>query len=195
MEIIILRGLPRSGKSTRATGLVKAYVARKQYPCLIDKDSIRKMYHEMGEYQWPFDGKLEEMIHLTALQQLRYANTIGQETVIWDDAIDGLTDADVRNLKHSIEQVVPNATFHEESLDTSPEECIRRAVATNQAYLVPVIMSMAVQRMYASLPDNADPNKALRGIVDITCMKLQEQSTEIQKCMRDVCSTSETDDA
>lgn len=196
MDIFIMRGLPRSGKSTKATSIIRTMVRQEnKFPCLIDKDAIRKTLAKSGMYTWPFDEGNEPRVHAMALDMARYADTVGQSTIVWDDAIDGLTEQSLAALRKDVSEALESrVVWHEVELDTPTSVCIERAKDTGQLYLVPIIMSMEIERMCAAAEETGVDQTELRSVCREAVWALQRLSNKMQQEMRQ-CGVSETGDA
>lgn len=123
MRLILTVGLPRSGKSTWA---------REQHYPIVNPDSIRLAMHGQR-----FLGKAEPFVWAFTYMMAEALFNAGHETVI----VDATNTNEARRKpwydrfpKHVIELKL----FH-----TPKDECIRRAVATGQEDLIPVIEKMA----------------------------------------------------
>ena len=121
--MVLCTGLPRSGKSTwaKTTG----------YP-ICSPDAIRLALH--GQ---PFIKEAEPMIWLLARYMVESLFLAGHDTVILDAT---------NTIKRNRDQwLSPKWTVKYYCVDTAPAECIRRAIANKQEYLVPVIERMHKQ--------------------------------------------------
>lgn len=121
--IYVLRGLPRAGKSTLAASLNGVVVS---------KDSIRLSLHGQPFVDWQ-EPEVHDVYKLM-VSALLYS---GHRIIILDDCF--LTRASV----DAVRQEWPMATVVEHIVPTPPATCIERAIACDQAYLVPVIKDMA----------------------------------------------------
>lgn len=133
-KLIIMRGLPASGKSTRAAEILK----ESGNAVRINKDLIRQMLH-CGVWS----GKKEGMTH-EASHQLAALFLAKNKTVIIDDT--NLNPTTLQGWKdfHPNHEVV--------DMDTSYEECVRRDVMRENRVGMPVIFKMA--RQYGLYPWN-----------------------------------------
>lgn len=117
-------GLPRSGKSTWAT--------KQGYP-IVDTDSIRLAMHGTA-----WNVHTEKMVWTMAHYMVRALFHAGHTDVILDST--NLT------REHREEWICDEWETHPVEFMTSKEECIRRAKATNQEYLIPIIEDMDSKR-------------------------------------------------
>lgn len=130
LVFFVLRGLPRSGKSTIAkerserTGAV-----------VISRDSIRLALH--GK---PYVAELEDEvsnIERLMIQSLFYS---GCRTIILDECF-----VKRASIKHTLDYLTGSIpySFTTKTVQVPVEVCIRRAISCDQEYLVPVILDMA----------------------------------------------------
>lgn len=120
----VLRGLPRAGKSTLASTIKDGVI--------VSKDSIRLSLH--GK---PFVEELESTVDTICRHMVGALLYSGHRVIILDECF--LTARSVQVVK----ETWPDAEVVEHLVPTPPEECIRRAYACGQPYLVPVIERMA----------------------------------------------------
>ena len=120
-ECIVMVGLPRSGKSTIARSL--------GYP-IVEKDAIRLSLH--GK---PFLEEAEPMVDTIADIMVASLFESGHDKVIIDECHVRKKYRDRWRAKGYLVTVI--------EVTTSKDECLKRAVATGQEYLVPVIEDMA----------------------------------------------------
>lgn len=120
----VLRGLPRAGKSTLAS-TIKGGV-------IVSKDSIRLALH--GQ---PFVEELESTVHTIYKHMVSALLYSGHRVIILDECF--LTARSVQEVR----SMWPDAEVVEHLVPTTVDECVRRARACGQEYLVPVIESMA----------------------------------------------------
>ena len=123
MLLILTVGLPRSGKSTWA---------KQQGHPVVNPDSIRLALHGQRWY-----APAEPMVWATAKLMVRSLFLAGHETVILD-ATNGTQDQRAQWLN-----LDPRCRYEFKVFDTSEDECIKRARATGQEDIVPVIQRMA----------------------------------------------------
>jgi predicted kinase len=120
-KLIMLIGLPRSGKST---------IARSMNIPIVDTDAIRKA---LGVF--PFIPDSESVVWFIAKYMVKALFYAGHTEVVLDAT--NLTIDSRREWKSSLYTIVYFP------VTTSEEECINRAKKTNQEYLIPVIKRMA----------------------------------------------------
>lgn len=127
MKIIMTVGLPRSGKSTwaRSMGLP-----------IVNPDSVRLAVHGQRYY-----APAEPLVWATVGIMIEALRLAGCETIILDAT------NTVSKRRNEWEKRYPGCIEHK-VFNTSPAECIRRALETNQPDLVPVIKDMAMQWDY-----------------------------------------------
>ena len=115
-------GLPRSGKST---------VARKLGYPIVEPDAIRRVLYEQ-----PFDNKNEMLVWGLAKTMVMALFEAGHKDVILDAC----------NHTHERRRVwmSDNWVCKYHLVNTSEEECIKRAKQLKQLYLIPVIKSISV---------------------------------------------------
>ena len=133
--LVITVGLPRSGKTTWS----KQFLTK--YP-VVNVDSIRLALHGQRYQQLA-----EPFVWATAKTMVRALFLAGHKTVILDET--GITRARRAEWKSS-EWV--RAFVH---IPTSEEECIARARALNEEFIVPIIMRMAANYEPVT-PDEVD---------------------------------------
>lgn len=119
----MLIGLPRSGKSTLSAEL--------GYP-IVELDAIRMAIHGTAYYE-----SAEHLVVSHAMVMVRSLFLAGHDDVILDD----MNHTEERRRKwQSTEWAIK---YH--LIDTSIDECIRRATETGQEYLIPVIKLRACE--------------------------------------------------
>jgi len=121
--LILTVGLPRSGKSTWATG--------RALP-IVNPDSIRLALHGKA-----FIGLAEPFVWAIAKVMVRALFLAGHKTIILD--------ATNATQKRRDEWKSSQWTREYRVFDTPKAECINRAIADNREDLVPVIERMAEQ--------------------------------------------------
>lgn len=122
MRLILTVGLPRGGKTTwaRTTG----------WP-IVNPDSIRLALHGQRFY-----GPAEPLVWATAYTMVEALRLAGHNTIV--------VDATNVSAKRRAEWESRYAGAVElKVIETPPEECIRRALAEGDVYIVPVIERMA----------------------------------------------------
>lgn len=132
-RLILLAGLPRSGKSTYAKSLVEGCKA-----VIVNPDSIRLAVH--GQ---PFIQEAEPFVWAIAYAMTEALFIAGHETVIVD-----ATNINEKARKPWYDRFRENRTDISVELvviGTSKSECIARALLTKQSYLIPVIERMAAE--------------------------------------------------
>lgn len=122
-KLIMMAGLPRSGKSTKSKEL--------GYP-IVNPDSIRLSIH--GQAYLPLAEKLVWPIAHIMVQSLFKA---GHDTVILD-----ATNVSFKRREEWMEEADEIETI---IIGTSPDECKRRAIADGRLDLIPVIDKMALE--------------------------------------------------
>lgn len=123
--LIAMMGLPRSGKSSIVSQLSPALGAP-----IVRKDAIRLALHGNA-----YIGLAEPMVKAISLIMVRSLFLSGHTVVIADETHYSRAARDF--MKSDAEW---DTKFY--FVDTSPEICKERAVATDQAYLLPVIDEM-----------------------------------------------------
>lgn len=125
--LIAMVGLPRSGKST----IVEALSKRVGAP-IVRRDAIRLALHGQR-----FEPTAEPMVKAISLYMIRSLFLAGHEVVICDETnFSGAA-------RNSLRDASWDTVFY--PVDTGVEECCRRAVATGQEDLIPVIQEMAAR--------------------------------------------------
>lgn len=129
-KLLMLKGLPASGKSTRAKEIVSTgnYVR-------VNRDLLRTMLH-FDKWSGQNEGTTVDMEKAIATAAL-----VRGTSVVVDDC----------NLNHSNKDMWKevakscNATFGVETIDTSMEECLKRDIGREKAVGSHVITNMALQ--------------------------------------------------
>ena len=122
--LIAMMGLPRSGKST-----IVASLSRRLGAPIVRRDAIRLALHGQR-----FQAKSEPMVKAISLYMIRALFLSGHEVVICDETNYS------RATRDSLREAGWRTQFYH--VDTSPEVCKKRAVATKQEDLIPIIDSM-----------------------------------------------------
>lgn len=112
MKVLILRGLPASGKSTYA----KELVSKDHNWVRVNKDDLRAMMNN-GE----FSGKLEKQVIRTEREIAENALKLGKNVVIDDTNFNPIHEEYFRDLA-----IRYGAEFEIKFFDTPLEECIKR---------------------------------------------------------------------
>lgn len=155
MKILILKGLPASGKSTFA----KEYVERNKDWVRVNRDDLRNM---RGAYWIP---KQEDMITDWEHQAVVHALMHGQNVIL--DATN-FNPKYVNALKKEVEQNFgTGVTYEEMYFDTSPEECVKRDSKRQNPVGADVIWSMYEKYVNPPLKYVEDPILPHCIIVDI----------------------------
>jgi predicted kinase len=110
-KLLMLKGLPASGKST----LAKEMVASGNY-VRVNRDSLRQMLHN-GKWS----GKNEDVTVQTEIAMVEAALDAGKSVVVDDTNLNPKNEQMWKNIAH-----VYDATFEVKTLKTPLEECIRR---------------------------------------------------------------------
>lgn len=124
--IHVMRGLPRSGKSTMCADLLK------QGGVVVSGDAVRLAIH--GK---PFVDWLEPEVYEISKYMVTALLYSGHHVIILDECF--LTAQSVA----AVRREWPQAEVVEHLVPTPPDICIARAMACGQEYLVPVIKDMA----------------------------------------------------
>lgn len=155
MKILILKGLPASGKSTFA----KEYVERNKDWVRVNRDDLRNM---RGAYWIP---KQEDMITDWEHQAVVHALMHGQNVIL--DATN-FNPKYVNALKKEVEQNFgTGVTYEEMYFDTSPEECVKRDSKRQNPVGADVIWGMYEKYVNPPLKYVEDPILPHCIIVDI----------------------------
>lgn len=129
--VYLMRGLPCSGKSTKAKELSESASAP-----IVSRDAIRLAVH--GQPYIESAEPLVDTFKRYAILSLVYA---GHRTIIVDEC-----NVDRFKAKKYISNIFKSTKIKlrivDVVVDTSKEECIKRAGACGQDYLVPVIEKM-----------------------------------------------------
>lgn len=145
--LICMMGLPRSGKSTIVATLSKELGAP-----IVRRDAIRLALHGMR-----FKIEAEPQVKTMSLYMIRALFLAGHEVVICDET--NYSKAARNSLKS------PDWDIKWYPVMTGVEECKRRALATNQEDLLPIIQGMweryepleATDRKYSGWAENVTP--------------------------------------
>jgi predicted kinase len=124
MKLIMLIGLPHSGKSTWA---------KQQGLPIVNPDAIRLALH--GQV---FVPQTERLVWALAHYMVEALFLAGNRTVI----LDATNVTDKRRLEWMTARYPVTVEIERKIFDTSPEECVRRARANGREDLVPVIERM-----------------------------------------------------
>jgi len=130
-RLILLAGLPRSGKSTIAKSWAEKFQA-----VIVNPDSIRLAVH--GQ---PFIAEAEPFVWAIAYAMAEALFIAGHDIVVVD-----ATNTNEKARKPWYERFKERRTDVSVELvvvGTSKGECIARAILTNQEYLIPVIERMS----------------------------------------------------
>lgn len=122
--LIAMVGLPRSGKSTIVKNLAKTLRAP-----VVRKDDIRLALHGLR-----YESLAEDFVRAIAKVMVRSLFLSGSPVIIADETHYS------RAARDHMRDKAWDTVFYE--VETSPDVCKERAVATNQADLIPVIDSM-----------------------------------------------------
>lgn len=122
--LIAMVGLPRSGKST----IVEALRIKTGAP-VVRRDAIRLAVHGQR-----YEAQAEPLIKTFDIYMIRSLFLAGHPLVICDE-----TNYSQAARDHMRDDNWETVFYH---VGTGPDECIRRALATNQSDLVPVIIGM-----------------------------------------------------
>lgn len=155
--IVLVTGLPRSGKGTYCKSRKGAHV---------NLDTIRKLLTHDGLYSYPYDSRNEHHVIDLAQRQVAQLITDNPDMDVYVDDYALLYDgarqkAFLLGVKQSMgldEGAELSAKVHR--IDTHPAECIKRLTITD-CYLAPVIMAQAVQDMAEMLDAPDKENKKL----------------------------------
>jgi predicted kinase len=132
--LIVLVGLPRSGKSTWSKHMSWTY----GWP-VVNRDSVRLALH--GKRFLPeAEGMVAEVTRL----MVKALFIAGHATVILDEC--NVTE------KQREEWQNPLWTVKYKYVDTPKETCIARAIADNDAEIIPVIERMAAELDFTPIP-------------------------------------------
>ena len=135
MKLYVTIGLPRSGKTTwaRTTG----------WP-IVNPDSIRLALHGQRFY-----GPAEPMVWAMAYAMVEALRLAGHDRIVVD-----ATNVSAKRRREWESRY--EGAVEWKVIDTSPAECIRRALAEGDTYIVPVIDRMAAEwdlpKPWASAP-------------------------------------------
>lgn len=126
-RLIAMMGLPRSGKSTIVAELREELGAP-----IVRRDAIRLALHGQR-----FKSEAEPMVKVMSLYMIRSLFLAGHDTVICDET----------NYSRAARDAVKSSDWDTEfyEVTTGPVECERRAIATGQDDLIPVIWDMAAR--------------------------------------------------
>ena len=135
-KLIILTGLPRSGKSTWACEALKNSPKQLTRVCV---DDIRKTFHgqrfipEAENMVWSVAKYTVKSLLLSGNNVMLDATNINEAAVAWA-------------LSYVNSPKTPDIEIRVLVFGTDPDVCIERAVSTDQEDLVPVINTMVLQR-------------------------------------------------
>ena len=131
-KLILLSGLPRSGKSTYAQKMVK-----QENAVIVNPDSIRLAVH--GQ---PFIAEAEPFIWAIAYAMVDALFIAGHKIVVVDAT--NINDKARKPWYDKFENR-KDILIEWKIFNTKKEVCLERAKATNQSYLIPVIERMALE--------------------------------------------------
>lgn len=138
-KLIILRGLPASGKST----LAKELVEKSGNAVRVNKDLLREMLHFDK-----FTGKNEE-ITIESEKQIAYQNLLLGNNVIVDD-----TNLNIKTYQEWIKLAKEMGVQYETiNVTTNYEECIKRDLVRTKTVGKHVIMRMALEAHLVEQPE------------------------------------------
>lgn len=129
-KMIIMQGLPASGKSTRAEELIREH----GNAIRVNKDSLRTMLH-FGKWSGKNEGITKDVARAVAAHSL----VLGRTTIIDDTNLNEGTLQIWKDLAKSM-----GAKIQYERMDTSMEECIRRDALRERPVGREVITQMAL---------------------------------------------------
>ena len=132
LHLIVMRGLPKSGKSTKAKDLARLYGCP-----VVSRDAMRLAVHGT-RFLEDLEGEVKEAAGL-ALKCLAF----GGNDVIVVDECHPLKDRTVQWLTSLFDGYDKKVKLYWEEISTSRKVCIERALKDKQEDLVPVINSMA----------------------------------------------------
>jgi tRNA uridine 5-carbamoylmethylation protein Kti12 len=132
--LLAMVGLPRSGKSTMVAQLSKQYGAP-----IVRRDAIRLALHGMR-----YKGEAEPMVKAVSLYMIRSLFLAGHDMVICDET----------NYSRAARDYIKSPDWETKFMvvNTSPEVCKERAIATGQPDLISVIDDM--YKRYEPLGDD-----------------------------------------
>jgi predicted kinase len=122
--LLALHGLPRSGKSTICETLRKRLGAP-----VVRRDAIRLALHGQR-----YLSEAEPMVKAMSLYMIRSLFEAGHEVIVCDETNYSLA------ARNSLRDPGWFTIFY--PVDTPPEVCIERAIATGQPDLIPIIKNM-----------------------------------------------------
>ncbi len=154
MKVLILKGLPGSGKSTWA----KEYCEKHTDWVRINRDDLRNM---RGLYWLPKDEDLISQWEKTAI-----AEALAYEKNVIVDATN-LNPKYLNNLRHMIYQENPSHTIEEKVFDVSPEECIKRDLKRPNSVGADVIWGMYFKYINPVQQYEEDPSLPHCALFDI----------------------------
>lgn len=123
-KVIAMMGLPRSGKST-----IVADLAMRLGAPIVRRDAIRLALHGQR-----FASAAEPMVKVFSNYMITSLALAGHDAIIVDETNYS------RAARNSIRALGYETYFYH--VNTSPEVCKERAIATDQADLIPIIDSM-----------------------------------------------------
>ena len=134
-RVILLAGLPRSGKSTYS----REQVEKGSIPsaAIVNPDSIRLAIH--GRLHYP---QADQFVWYVAKIMTKALFLAGHENVIVDATAITRWQRDSWR-KEMLFSDLKDFSVEIVHINTSKEECIRRAVDSNQKHMIPVIEKMA----------------------------------------------------
>ncbi len=177
-KVIILRGLPASGKSTYATDLLKREKGRW---VRVNKDLLREMAHasEHSRSHEKFILQLRDHIILQALDN-------GKHVIVDDTNLNPIHIKHITQLVQGQAQVEVNDSF----LQVPVEDCIRRDLQRPRSVGEAVIRQMYNQFLRASVQSpqpNPDLPDAIIVDMDGTLALMGDRSPyDVQKCDQDL---------
>lgn len=143
LELILMVGLPRSGKTAFARGFIEDNPGT----AIVNPDSIRLALH--GER---FNKKAEPVVWATARYMVESLFLAGHHTVIVD-----ATNNTEKRRNEWVKWFGDTATVSCVFVGTPAEECIRRALAVNDEEIVPIIERMDEESDWYCSVDEGQP--------------------------------------
>lgn len=176
-KVIVLKGLPASGKSTWAAEQVVKHPDRY---CRVNKDSLRAMLHN-GRY-----SKLNESVVRDARDAIIVRALLRGQTVIVDDTnFDPTNMARIQQIvriQQVVEECGAEVEVEERFFDVPVDECVRRDAARERPvgekviremaarYLKPKVATLAAMDIVPYVPDETLPKAIICDLDGTLCL-------------------------